>query len=107
GKSTNHSVDLVSVPHCVLETLQEHDRHPAPEDRALCVGVKGAAMAIGRSHAPFLIAGAALLRKRDRGATRKSHVTLIRQEGLASLTDGNQRRRTSRLHREARPAQIQ
>src|SRR6266851_5420013 len=107
GKPSNHGVDLVSVPHCVVETLQEHDRHPAPEDRALRVGVKGAAMAVWRSHAPFLIEGAAPLRKRDRGAARKRHVTLIRQEGLASLTDGNQRRRTSRLHREARSAQIQ
>src|SRR5271169_419904 len=77
------------------------------EDSAGRSGIKRPAQAVLRSNASFGVDMSAPLWKRDRDATRKSHVALVVQQTLACLADCNERSGTGGRHTDARPTKIQ
>ena len=106
-RSPDDRVDVVAVPEGVLQPLQHNDAHPAAADGAAGPVVEGPAVAIFRQDHPFLVIVALFLRDRDRHAAGQSHVAGVVQKILVSQVHGNQRGGTGRLHRHARPLQVQ
>ncbi len=64
-------------------------------------------MSVSRPNVSFVMVIAAFLRDFDRNTSRKRQITLIGQERLAGLSDGNQRRRTGRAYTKRRTLQPQ
>ena len=82
--------DVVAVSDGVSHAFQQDDGDPVAEDRAACRGIKGAAGAIRRDQAVFLVKIVALLRETDRDTAGERHVALVIEQGGAGLRHGDQ-----------------
>ena len=100
-------MDAVTVVEGRLQRLEDHCRHAAAENRAVGFRVEGPAMPRLRDHRARLVGVADVMRYADRRGSRQCEVALAGQQALAGEMHGDQRRRTSGLHRHARPAQVQ
>ena len=107
GRAPNESVNHVPILQCVLQTLEHDEAHALARDRALGVGGEGAAMAVGREDAPFLVEIARFLRDTHGDAPGQGHVAFVIDEGLAGQMHGHQGGGTRGLHGHAGPAQVE
>ncbi len=106
-RSADHRQHAIAVRERRGQRL-EHD-HPraAAAHRAARRGIEGAALAVRREDHPRLVQIAAGLREEERHAARQRHPASAGAQALAGQIDRQQRRRAGRLHRHARPAQVE
>ena len=100
-------LDFISVLEGVGQSLQHHHAHAVSAHRPLGLGVKGAAVAVGRQDTAFFVDVTASQRHAHPNAAGKGHVALEVQEASTRLVNRHERRRAGRLDGHAGPTQIQ
>ena len=105
--AADHRDNRIARVEGVLQPLQDDDADAVAADGAGGGGVEGAAVAVGRRDAAFLIEIARRVRHLQRHAAREREVALVAEQALTRELHGDERRRARRLHRDARSPQVQ
>ncbi len=106
-RAEHHGIDAVAVLDRVGEALQRHHTAAVAVHRARRRGVEGAAMAVRREDAAFLIEVASDERCADRDPAGEREVALPGEQRLAGEVDRQERGRAGRLRDDARPHQAE
>ncbi len=105
--SDDHGVDRVAVRQRVRQRLEQDHARPLAADKTVGAGVERLAVAVGREHAGLRKPDEPVRRDHHRDTARHRHPAAPGVKLLARQVDRRQRGRARRVHREARPAQVQ
>jgi len=84
-------VDRVAIPLRICKALQGYDTCSGTCPRALGIGVKRAAMTIGREDHAFLVEISCLVWEADRDPAGERHVTFAARQGPAGHFNSDKR----------------
>ena len=96
-RAADHRMDAIAVGERVLQALEHHQTHAAPPDRAVRVGVEGAAAPGQRLDSSLRVRVGRHLGDPDRDATGNRHIALAAEQRLTGQVDRDQRGRASGL----------